>query len=136
MRLALLDASGLVALLDPTEEKHGQCADFVAGFPGEFVTSEAAVTEATHLLGRVRGARSACLRFILGGGAAMAPLSAGGLHRCLELVEKYEDVPMDFADATLVTLGEQLRTNEILTLDRRGFGTYRLHDREPFVIRS
>ena len=32
---------------------------------------------------------------------------------------------MDFADATLVLLAEEVGVTEILTLDRRGFSTYR-----------
>jgi predicted nucleic acid-binding protein len=32
---------------------------------------------------------------------------------------------MDYADATLVLLAEDLGASEILTLDRRGFSTYR-----------
>lgn len=38
-------------------------------------------------------------------------------------MEKYEDISMDFADATLVFLAEEIDVIEILTLDRRGFGT-------------
>jgi uncharacterized protein len=41
------------------------------------------------------------------------------------MMEKYAETPMDFADATLVLAGEALRAVEILTLDRRGFSTYR-----------
>jgi len=40
-------------------------------------------------------------------------------------MEKYSDVPMDYADATLVLLAEHLGVFEILTLDRRGFSAYR-----------
>ena len=32
---------------------------------------------------------------------------------------------MDFADATLVLLSDRLAVTDILTLDRRGFATYR-----------
>ena len=49
-------------------------------------------------------------------------------------MEKYHDVPMDFTDASLVTLGEEMGVDAILTLDRRGFGVYRLHGRQPFHI--
>ncbi len=49
-------------------------------------------------------------------------------------MEKYQDVPMDFADATLVALGEELGTNRVFTLDRRGFSVYRLHGRRAFQI--
>jgi predicted nucleic acid-binding protein len=42
-----------------------------------------------------------------------------------ELMHKYRDTPMDFADATLVLLADRAGTTDILTLDRRGFSTYR-----------
>jgi hypothetical protein len=40
-------------------------------------------------------------------------------------MSKYSDTPMDFADATLVLLAEEVGVTEILTLDRRGFSRYR-----------
>ena len=49
-------------------------------------------------------------------------------------MEKYQDVPMDYADATLVALGEELQTEWVFTLDRRGFSSYRLHRRKPFHL--
>ena len=41
---------------------------------------------------------------------------------------------MDFADATLVLLAEQLGVVETLSLDRRGFGVFRTRDRKPFRL--
>jgi predicted nucleic acid-binding protein len=41
---------------------------------------------------------------------------------------------MDFADATLVVLGEELETEHVFTLDRRGFSVYRLNRRKAFEI--
>ena len=41
---------------------------------------------------------------------------------------------MDFADATLVVLGEDLNLDGVFTLDRRGFGVYRLRSRRSFQI--
>lgn len=40
-------------------------------------------------------------------------------------MEKYRNVPMDYADATLVLLAERLDLFELLTLDRRGFSVFR-----------
>lgn len=40
-------------------------------------------------------------------------------------MERSADVPMDFADATLVLLAGRLGTTDVLTLDRRGFAAYR-----------
>jgi predicted nucleic acid-binding protein len=53
----------------------------------------------------------------------------GELHEAAALMEKYADTPMDFADATLVLLAEALDVHQIVTLDRRGFTTYRTRRR-------
>jgi predicted nucleic acid-binding protein len=49
-------------------------------------------------------------------------------------MEKYSDLPMDFADATLVVLAEEVGTNLILTTDRRDFGICRLTDGRSFEV--
>jgi hypothetical protein len=49
-------------------------------------------------------------------------------------MEKYDDTPMDFADATLVLLAEALQVRDVLTLDRRGFSTYRTTKRHAFRL--
>jgi len=50
------------------------------------------------------------------------------------LMERYSNVPMDYAHATLVAPGEELETDWVFTLDRRGFGVYRLGQRKAFQI--
>lgn len=49
-------------------------------------------------------------------------------------MQRYRDTPMDLADATLVLLAEALSVREILTLDRRGFSTYRTRSRRSFRL--
>jgi hypothetical protein len=39
---------------------------------------------------------------------------------------------MDYADSTLVVLAEELGTDQVLTIDRRDFGVYRIRDRRRF----
>jgi hypothetical protein len=41
---------------------------------------------------------------------------------------------MDYADATLVLLAGELSGADILTLDRRGFSTYRLPNGRAFRL--
>ena len=50
------------------------------------------------------------------------------------LMERYRDVPMDYTDATLVALAEELDADTVLTLDHRGFSAYRLGRRRPFRL--
>lgn len=60
--------------------------------------------------------------------------SPGELMRMTEIMGKYHDTPMDFADASLVALAERLSLTKIFTIDRADFSTYRLHGRKPFHI--
>lgn len=41
---------------------------------------------------------------------------------------------MDYADATLVALAEEFRTEHVFTLDRRGFLAYRWGGRRAFRL--
>jgi predicted nucleic acid-binding protein len=101
---------------------------------GPIATTEAVLTETLYLVGpRWRDQRNA-FEFVLRGAFQLVPQSPKSLQRAAVLMEKYRNVPMDFADATLVALGEELETDWVFTLDRRGFSTYRLGQRKPFQI--
>jgi predicted nucleic acid-binding protein len=65
---------------------------------------------------------------------AARPWTEVRARRASELMLKYDDVPMDYADATLVALAEELKTSEIFTLDRKGFTAYRWQQRRAFRI--
>lgn len=130
----LLDTGALVSILDRSQKAHRAFADFFRNWPDEVLTTEAVVTESTHLLARVRGGPIACLDFVLSGGAVLVPLSQGALRRSRELMAQYADCPMDFADATLVVLAEDLKTTMILTTDRKDFSVYRIAGRRRFTI--
>jgi uncharacterized protein len=131
----LLDTCALVALLDRSENNHSRCVEFFSCFRGSVYTTEPVLTESLYLLGPSVRAQRACFEFILKGGANLVPQSAESLVRALTLMTKYEDIPMDFADATLVVLAEETGIQEVFTLDLRGFKTYRIHGRKPFTIR-
>jgi len=131
----LLDTGAFVALLDRSEQSHDRCAEFFRSFTGHIYTTEPVLTETIYLLGPSVQAQGACIEFILKGGAVLVPQSAASLERAATLMVKYDDVPMDFADATLVVLAEETGISEVLTLDARGFGIYRIHGRKLFTIR-
>ena len=48
-------------------------------------------------------------------------------------MEKYADRPMDFADATLVVLAEDLDTDLVFTVDN-DFNVYRIRGRKRFRV--
>ena len=130
----LLDTGAFVALVHRSEKRHAECVAALENWTGAIVTTEAVVTETLYLVGPRWSAQKVCVEFLLRGAFLLVPLSLASLERVFALMERYRDVPMDFADATLVTLGEELETERVFTLDRRGFSTYRLNRRRAFQI--
>ena len=134
MRSMLFGTGVFVALLDKSEKNHERCVAFFKEFKGKLFTTEPVLTETIYLLVPSMKAQRVCIDFILKGGATLVPQSMGSLSRASALMAKYEDIPMDFADATLVSLAEEIDVVEILTLDHRGFGTYRIRGKTTFKI--
>ena len=125
----LLDTSALVGLLDRSQRVHDACAAFYASWEGPVATTEAVLTESTHLLSTVRRGGSTCLEFVLESEVLVVPSTPSSIRRCRNLMDKYAD--MDFADATLVVLAEDLNTDLVFTVDR-DFDVYRIHGRKRF----
>jgi predicted nucleic acid-binding protein len=130
----LLDTGAFVALIDRNEKRHADCVAALEEWRGTIVTTEAVLTETLYLVGPQWRAQKVCLEFLLRGAFLLVPQSPGSLKRTAVLMEKYRNVPMDYAEATLVALGEELGTDMVFTLDRRGFSTYRLHQRRAFQL--
>ena len=130
----LLDTGALVSLLDRSQTHHLKCRRAFADWTGPVVSTEAVLTEATHLLAGVQGGRAACVDFFLSGGALLVPSSTGSLQRVRKLLDKYADLPMDFADATLVHLAERESISTVFTIDHDDFETYRVGGRKRLRI--
>lgn len=130
----LLDTGALVSLLDRGQRRHREFVAFFEAWTGPVVTTEAVLTESTHLLGRIAGGAAACLDFVLSGGALLVPASANSIRRARERMDRYADCPMDYADATLVVLAEDLGTTAVSTTDQRDFSIYRIAGRKRFKV--
>jgi predicted nucleic acid-binding protein len=133
MQSVLLDTGPLVAVLDRADAFHSACVDVLEHLEGPLITTEAVLTETLHLLGTMR-AQDLALEFILRGAATLVPTDRRALLAVRALMRKYADTPMDYADATLVHLGQEIDADTVFTLDRRGFQTYRLSGRRAFRI--
>lgn len=64
----------------------------------------------------------------------LVPASAANLRRTSVLMDKYHDMPMDYAGATLVALGEEPGCKRGFTLDVCEFSAYRLDRRCAFDL--
>jgi predicted nucleic acid-binding protein len=129
----LLDTGCIVALLDRGERHHGACVEAVSALSAPMVTCEAVIAEACWLLRRVPGAPEAVLKNVEDGIFA-TPFRVDTSTRPLRaLLKKYAKVPMDLADACLVSMADELGTGQILTLDG-DFRVYRWRRTRPFEL--
>jgi predicted nucleic acid-binding protein len=123
----LADAGFLIALLSRRDRHHRWAATQGANHPPPWRSCEAALSEAFHLLG-TRGHHG--LSELLRRGAVISGFElAAELHRVLDLMQKYSDVPMSLADACLVRMSETLADPVLLTTDA-DFRLYRRHSRQ------
>lgn len=131
MRRVLVDTGALIALVRERDAYHARALSFFDEFrSGELLTTAAVLTETLHLLPTHLGASVLVLvqppRWLV---LDLAP----GLRRIAELLAKYADRPMDFADASLVWAAEQSGVREVLTTDQ-DFAIYRTRSLQRFVL--
>jgi predicted nucleic acid-binding protein len=123
----IVDASFLVALFSDKDVNHGWAASELKRFPPPWKTCEAALCEAFHLVGSQ--ATRALVTTIRRTAVTCGFQFGEHATEVLRLMEKYEDVPMSFADACLVRMTE-MHSNPILLTTDTDFRIYRRHGRQ------
>jgi predicted nucleic acid-binding protein len=132
----LTDAGPLIALLDRGERHHRACVACLDELSGPMLTTWPAFTEAMYLLGEAGGwvAQAALWSLEERGDIEIAGQGQDSRRRIQALMEKYQDRPMDLADASLVVLAEDKELRDIFTLDHADFRVYRIHRRQTFRL--
>lgn len=134
MTRILIDSGPLIALFDKSDAYHLITKEFIETNTSELLTSLASVTETMYMLDFNKNAQLDFLEWLLRGAVQIISIEIDDLDRIKVLLKKYQDLPMDFADACLVYIGEKFNISDIATIDR-DFSIYRLHDRNPFTMR-
>ncbi len=98
------------------------------------ITTWPVLTEAYYLLQKYQGnnAAKSFLSQIEDSNIDIFQIEFRHLSRMRELLDKYADLPMDLADASLVLLAEELGHGRILSTDQRDFNSYRWKNHKPF----
>ena len=131
----LIDTGPFVAYVDRTDSAHARVAASLEAFTGQLATTSAVITEVMYFLSDVDGGPVAFAELLSASDTRIAESTdPAQILVAAQLMDTYSDTPMDFADATLVLLAEDLGISEIFTLDRRGFSTYRMAKGKPFRL--
>jgi predicted nucleic acid-binding protein len=130
----LVDAGPLIAILHRRDQDHASCVAVLRDLKAPLLTTWAPVTEAMYLLDFSQAAQAALLEMIERRALRILPLAASDMPDVRFLIKKYYDLPMDFADATLVHAANRENIDHVFTLDRRDFSVYRLSNGGAFTI--
>lgn len=137
--MIIADTGFWVGLFDHTDAAHPRCKQFLTRCREPLITTAPVLTETVHLLNQ-RRYQQVSLDFLAllvqlqnKQLFSLFELSNNLLVRHLALMRQYADLPMDFADASLVVLAEHLGHGRIVSTDRRDFGAYRWKNHQPFT---
>ena len=130
----ILDTGPWVALIDRSESRHPDCVQWLKGFSGNLYSTEAVLTEVLYLLNFSIIAQSAAIDFVLKSIVDIVPSNNLSLRKARNLMKKYADLPMDYADATLVCLAAEAGIRNIATFDKKDFSIYALPARKKFNL--
>ncbi len=117
MKPVLVDTSFLVALYNRSDSHHQRCLQVHLSLTQRLVTCEAVLAESLYLLSAAKGAGAAVLANVERGALEIPFVLAKSAGMVRQVMEKYADLPADFADACLVQMADELGTGDILTLD-------------------
>jgi hypothetical protein len=119
-----VDSSILYALFDASDRQHRRAASFLERPDATLVTNVPVMTEVVYLLRYSREAQHAFLSFA-GEALEIDEHITSSLPRIVEIMEKYTDLPADFAGASLIAMCERRGVAQIATLDK-DFDVYQL----------
>ena len=132
--MILIDTGPLVAFFDSHDRYHADCIEHLKQIHEPLVTTWPVITECFYLLDFSWQTQQDLWTFLQRGGVEIHSLAKDRYPRCRELMEKYRDLPMDLADASLVSLSEVLGISRIFTLDHKDFSIYRHGRRKSFRL--
>lgn len=128
----VIDSGPLVALFNKGDIHCADALEFLENNSSPLYTTLAVITEVVYVLDFSIKAQTDFLEWIFKGGLTILNLVQNDFKRLKYLMEKYKDLPMDFADGTVIVACENLKTQCIATIDK-DFEIYRYQDNKKFI---
>jgi predicted nucleic acid-binding protein len=132
--MIIADTGFWIALADKKDKHHQQADNFAKTTAERLITTYPVMTEVCHISLQRQGiqAQLSFIKMYQLGAFDVFEISKKDKDCLLILMQQYADLPMDFADASLVLLAEHLGHGRILSTDQRDFNTYRWKQTKPF----
>ncbi|MGE0737969.1 type II toxin-antitoxin system VapC family toxin [Sulfurimonas sp.] len=124
MQKTLIDSGPLIALFDGSDKHHLKVVEFLKTFKGELVTSWSVITEVSHMLDFNLRVQIDFLKWVELGALTLYEISQNDITHIRAMMEKYSDIPMDLADASLMYIADRQSIKNIISIDS-DFDIYR-----------
>lgn len=124
MQKTLIDSGPLIALFDHSDRHHQRVLEWLRAYRGELVSSWAVLTEVSHMLDFNLQVQLDFLSWVERGAVKLCDIGQSELLAIRQMMEKYGDLPMDLADASLLYLANREGIHQIISIDN-DFDVYR-----------
>jgi len=134
--MIVLDTGGLYAALDANEALHGRAVAALVGARPPRVLSPLVLAELDDLIASRVGhqAQMALIDEVARGAYQLDVFSSEDVGHARRVMERYADLRIGLADASVVVLANRHRTLELLCTDERHFRVLRGPDGRPFRL--
>ena len=131
--MIVLDTSGLLAAIDADQRMHADASAALLAAPSPLVLSPFVLAELDYLLAARVATRAqvAFLDEVAAGAYTLAPFAAADVREARQVMNRYADLQLGLADASIVVLARRYETRDVLTLDERHFRAVRGHRGRP-----
>jgi uncharacterized protein len=135
--MIVLDTGGLYAALDANETLHGRAVAALVAATSPRLISPFVLAELDYLIGTRLGhqAQLALMDEMTRGVYQLEPFTAEDLGHARRLMERYADLHIGLADASVVVIANRHRTLDLLCTDQRHFRALRGHGGRQFRLR-
>jgi Predicted nucleic acid-binding protein, contains PIN domain len=132
----LLDTSGLLAAIDRSQQHHQAAAASLRAAAAPRILSLFVLAELDYLLASRVGpaAQDRLLEQVAAGVYRLESFDGADVARVRSIIERYRDLGLGIADASIVVLAERHEAGDVLTLDKRHFRALRGPGGRPFRL--
>lgn len=134
--MILLDTSGLLSAIDSSQHRHADTLAALRTARGPLLLSPFVLAELDYLLAtRVSWeAELALLEEVARGAYRLESFAAEDVAAARAVLDRYHDLHIGLADASIVVLAERYGITDVLTLDHRHFQALRGPGRKRFRL--
>jgi predicted nucleic acid-binding protein len=134
--MIVLDTGGLYAALDANEALHGRAVAALVAVAPPRLLSPFVLAELDYLIaGRVgHKAQMALIDEVTRGAYQLESFSSEDVGDARRIMERYADLSVGLADASVVVLASRHRTLDLLCTDERHFRVLRGRGGKPFRL--